>query len=410
MLPYRPSPQENTVKKPQIEVARRIDRLPPYLFGEINAAKIAKRRAGVDVIDLGMGNPTDPTPEPIVEKLREAVLDPRNHRYTVSIGVPNLRREVTKLYKRMWGVKLDPEKEVIACIGSKEGFSHLCLSLLGSGDTCVVPSPAFPIHVHSAAMTGANVIRIPLAPNSKLLEKLVDVAKHITPKPKLAILNYPHNPTTRTVDLDFLREVVRIARRHGIMLIHDFAYGLTTFGGYKAPSILQVRGGKDVAVEFFTMSKAWNMAGWRVGFAVGNRQMLRALAQVKGYYDYGIFQAVQIAAIIGLRTCDDFVAEQAKVYQERRDVLCRQLGRIGWRVRRPKASMFVWVPIPKAHRRMGSMAVALRLLEEANVAVAPGIGFGDEGEGYLRIALVENAQRLTQAVRQIGRAVRNWHV
>ena len=396
------------MKKPGITVARRLDRLPPYLFGQINTAKIAKRRAGTDVIDLGMGNPTDPTPTAVVEKLREAVLDPRNHRYSVSVGVPNLRREAAKLYARRWGVKLDPEKEVVACVGSKEGFSHLCLALLGSGDTAVVPSPAFPIHVHSAAMTGANVIRIPLAPNSRLLEKLADVARHITPRPKLAILNYPHNPTTRTVEVDFFREVVRIARRYDIMLIHDFAYGLTTFGTYQAPSLLKVRRAKDIAVEFFTMSKAWNMAGWRIGFAVGNREMLKALARVKGYYDYGIFQPIQIAAIIAMRHCDDFVSEQARRYQHRRDHLCRQLGRIGWRVRRPRASMFVWVPIPKQFRKMGSMAVALRLLEEANVAVAPGIGFGDEGEGYLRIALVENEQRLTQAVRQIARAVRNW--
>ncbi|HUV38498.1 MAG TPA: aminotransferase class I/II-fold pyridoxal phosphate-dependent enzyme, partial [Planctomycetota bacterium] len=344
--------------RPEVVPARRMDRLPPYLFGQINAAKTVKRRAGVDVIDLGMGNPTDPTPEPIVEKLREAVLDPRNHRYSVSIGVPNLRLEVARLYKRHWNVRLDPDKEVVACIGSKEGFSHLCLALLGSGDTCLVPTPAFPIHVHSAAMTGANVIRVPLAPNSRFLSKMDDLARHITPKPKLAVLNYPHNPTTRTVDLDFFRDVVRIARRHNILLIHDLAYGLTTFDGYKAPSILQVRGAKDLAVEFFTMSKGWNMAGWRVGFAVGNRQMLGALATVKGYYDYGMFQAVQIAAIIGMRTCDAFVAEQAKVYEARRDVLCRQLGRIGWRVRRPKASMFVWVPIPRPFRKMGSMKVA----------------------------------------------------
>jgi len=396
------------MSKTEIIPAGRLARLPEYLFGRINALKLTKRRQGADVIDLGMGNPTDATPAPVVEKLREAVLDARNHRYSVSIGVANLRREAARLYKRHWNVKLDPEKEIIACIGSKEGFSHLCLALLGSGDTAVVPTPAFPIHVHSAAMTGANVIRIPLAPNSRLLGKLADVARHITPKPKLAILNYPHNPTTRTVSPDFLKEVVRIARRYGIMLIHDFAYGLTTFGKYKAPSMLQVRGAKDLAVEFFTLSKAWNMAGWRIGFALGNRQMLAALAKVKGYYDYGIFQPIQIAAIIAMRHGDAFAREQAHRYRTRRDILCRQLTRIGWRVRRPKASMFVWVPIPKPLRRMGSMEVAMRLLEEANVAVAPGIGFGDEGEGYLRIALVENEQRLTQAVRQIGRAVRNW--
>ena len=396
------------MKKPEITVARRLDRLPPYLFGEINALKLRMRRENRDVIDLGMGNPTDPTPAPIVEKLREAVLDARNHRYSVSIGVSNLRREAAKLYRRKWGVKLDPEHEVIACIGSKEGFSHLCLGLLGSGDTALVPSPAFPIHVHSAAMTGANVIRIPLAPNSKFLSKMTDVARHITPRPKVAVLNYPHNPTTRTVELDFFKEVVKIARRYNIMLIQDFAYGLTTFGKYKAPSILQVRGARDIAVELFTLSKGWNMAGWRVGFAVGNRHMLRALAKVKGYYDYGIFQAIQIASIIAMRHCDDFVDAQAKVYQRRGDVLCRGLNRIGWKVRRPRATMFVWAPIPAKFRKMGSMKVAMRLLEEAHVAVAPGIGFGDEGDGYLRIALVENEHRLTQAIRQINRATRRW--
>jgi alanine-synthesizing transaminase len=257
-------------------------------------------------------------------------------------------------------------------------------------------------------MTGANVICVPLAPESLLLSRMADVARNLMPRPKLAILNYPHNPTTRTVELDFFKEAVRIARRHDMMLIHDFAYGLTTFGGYKAPSILQVRGAKDLAVEFITLSKGWNMAGWRIGFAVGNRQMLSALARVKGYYDYGIFQPIQIAAIIAMRHCDEYVSRQAQIYQGRRDVLCQQLARIGWRVKRPKASMFVWVPIPKQLRKEGSMSLALRLLEEANVAVAPGIGFGEGGEGHFRIALVENEQRLTQAVRQIGRAVRNW--
>ncbi len=391
-----------------IQVARRIERLPAYLFGQINHAKTAKRRAGADIIDLGMGNPTDPTPQPVVEKLREAVLDPRNHRYSVSIGVPNLRLEAAKLYQRYWGVKLDPEKEIVACLGSKEGFSHMCLALLGSGDTAIAPAPAFPIHVHSAAMTGANVIRIPIAPDSLYLSKLAEIAKQMTPCPKVAILNYPHNPTTRTVELDFFKEVVRIARRYNIMLLQDLAYGVTVFDDYKAPSILQVRGAKDIAVEFFTLSKGWNMAGWRIGFAAGNKQMLAALSRVKGYYDYGIFQAVQIAAIIAMRTCDDHVAKQAKIYELRRDLLCQQLTRIGWPVKRPKASMFCWVPVPRKFRKMGSMNVALKLLEEANVAVAPGAGFGEEGEGFLRVALVENEQRLAQAVRQWGRATRSW--
>jgi alanine-synthesizing transaminase len=396
------------MNKPEIHVAGRIHRLPPYLFAQINNAKVAKRHAGVDIIDLGMGNPTDPTPDVVVEKLREAALDPRNHRYSVSIGIPNLRLECAKLYRRYWDVNLDPEKEVVTCIGSKEGLSHLCLGLLGSGDTALAPTPAYPIHVHSVAMTGANVMRIPIAPDSLYLSKMADIARQLSPRPKLAILNYPHNPTTRTVELDFFKEVVRIARRYNIMLIQDLAYGVTTFGNYKAPSIMQVRGAKDIAVEFFTLSKGWNMAGWRVGFAVGNRQMLHALARVKGYYDYGIFQPIQIAAIIAMRACDADVAKQSAIYQRRRDMLCTQLTRIGWPVKRPKATMFVWAPIPAKFRKMGSMNVALRLLEEANVAVSPGVGFGPEGEGYLRIALVENEQRLAQAVRQMGRATRNW--
>ncbi len=388
-------------------ISERLNRLPPYMFGRLNAQKLAMRRKGIDVIDLGMGNPPDPTPEVVVEKLREAVLEPRTHRYSVSAGLDNLRLEVAKLYRRYWNVKLDPETEVVACIGSKEGFSHACIALLDPGDTVLVPSPAFPIHIYGPALAGANVLRIPLASESRFLTQLDDVARHLYPQPKLLVLNYPHNPTTRTASPEFFKETVNIARRTGLMVIHDFAYGLTTFDGYRAPSFLQTRGAKSIGIEFFTLSKGWNMAGWRIGFAVGNRHMIAALAQVKGYYDYGIFAPVQIASIVAMRHCDELVLQQAQRYQERRDVLHRGLRRIGWKPRKPKATMFAWVRIPEQYRKMGSMDFAMHLLEKAHVAVAPGAGFGQEGEGYLRMALVENEHRLNQAVRQIDRALRS---
>ena len=387
-------------------ISERLKRLPPYMFGRLNAQKLAMRRQGIDVIDLGMGNPPDPTPDLVVEKLREAVLDPRNHRYSVSIGLDNLRRELARLYRRHWDVQLDQNTEIVACIGSKEGFSHACIALLDPGDTVLVPTPAFPIHIYGPALAGANVLRMPMGSDAKFLAQLDEVARHLYPRPKVLILNYPHNPTTRTVSPDFFKEIVAIARRTGLMVIHDFAYGVTTFDGYKAPSFMQTRGAKSVGIEFFTLSKGWNMAGWRIGFAVGNRDMIAALAQVKGYYDYGIFAPVQIASIVAMRHCDQIVAEQALHYQARRDCLIRGLRRIGWKPKKPKATMFAWVRIPEQFRKMGSMEFAMQLLEKAHVAVAPGAGFGQEGEGYLRMALVENEQRLNQAVRQIDRALR----
>ena len=387
-------------------ISERLNRLPPYMFGRLNAQKLAMRRRGIDVIDLGMGNPPDPTPELVVEKLREAVLDPRNHRYSVSAGLDNLRLELARLYRRYWGVKLDPDSEIVACIGSKEGFSHACIALLDPGDTVLVPTPAFPIHIYGPALAGANVLRLPMGTETAFLRQLDDVSRHLYPRPKVLILNYPHNPTARVISEDFFKEVVAIARRTGLMVIHDFAYGVTTFDGYKAPSFMQARGAKSVGIEFFTLSKGWNMAGWRIGFAVGNREMIAALTQVKGYYDYGIFAPVQIAAIMAMRHCDDEVAKQAMRYQRRRDCLMRGLRRIGWKPKKPKATMFAWVRIPERYRKMGSMDFAMLLLEKAQVATAPGAGFGIEGEGYLRMALVENEQRLNQAVRQIDRALR----
>lgn len=391
------------MSKLKIEVADRIKRLPPYMFGKLNQMKYDKRKEGIDIIDLGMGNPSDPSPEFVVDKLCEAVRDPRNQRYSVSRGLFNLRREVARVYKRRWDVDLDPETEVIAVIGSKEGFSHMCLALMGPGDTAVVPSPSFPIHNYAVALAGANCISIPLSTDDSFLEKLSAVVEDLYPKPKLLILNFPHNPTGAVVELDFFEKVADYTRAQNIMVIHDFAYGYTVFDGYKAPSFLQVSGAKDMAVEFMTMSKPFNMAGWRIGFCAGNAAMIDALARIKGYYDYGIFQAVQIASILALRNGDEFAEKQAAVYQRRRDVLCEALGRVGWHVEKPKAGMFVWAPIPEEFAGMDSMEFCLELIEEAEVAVAPGKGFGELGDGFVRFALVENEQRLKQAARQIGR-------
>ncbi len=392
----------------KIHAADRIYRLPPYLFGQLNQMKDEKRRDGIDIIDLGMGNPSDPSPDFVVEKLCESVRDSRNQRYSVSRGVYNLRREVARQYKRKWDVELDPEKEVIAVIGSKEGFSHMCLALLGPGDTVVVPNPYFPIHVYGVVLAGGNCISIPLSTDETFLRRLSDVVENLYPKPKLLILNFPHNPTGAVVDLTFFREIIRYARANGLMVIQDFAYGHTTFDGYQAPSIFQVEGAKDLAVEFTTMSKPFNMAGWRIGYCVGNPEMIDALGKIKGYYDYGIFQAVQIASIVALRDGDDFIREQAAAYQKRRDVLCDALDRIGWHVEKPKAGMFVWAAIPEELAGMGSIDFCLKLMEDAEVAVAPGKGFGDLGEGHVRFAIVENEHRLKQAVRQIGRTFRKW--
>ncbi|MCX5635688.1 MAG: aminotransferase class I/II-fold pyridoxal phosphate-dependent enzyme, partial [Planctomycetota bacterium] len=321
----------------EIQPAERIKRLPPYLFARLNALKLTKRRQGVDIIDLGMGNPSDPTPKIVIEKLCEAAADPRNQRYSASRGIPGLRIEVAKKYERKWNVSLNPDTEVLACIGSKEGFSHMCLAMLGHGDTAIVPDPAFPIHSYGVMLAGANVITVPLGNDEKFIKTIADVCEHLYPKPKLLILNYPHNPTAMTVDEGFFEPVVDLAKRFGIAVIHDFAYGETCFDGYKAPSFLSVKGANDVGVEFTTMSKPYNMDGFRVGFLAGNRKMVEYLATIKGYYDYGIFQAVQIASIIAMRHCEKDMIAQNLRYQSRRDVLCRGLTRIGWEVEKPRA-------------------------------------------------------------------------
>jgi alanine-synthesizing transaminase len=388
----------------EIRPARRLEMLPPYVFGQLNDLRARRRQQGEDVIDLGMGNPTDPAPDPIVEKLIQAVRDPRNHRYSHAKGLANLRAEVARFYQRRFGVQLDSDAEIISTIGSKEGFSHLVLALMDVGDVALVPTPAFPIHMYSVGLAGATAVGVAMSSPEQLLRDLTDLARKVHPKPKVLVLNFPHNPTAATVEIDFMEDVADFAAREGIFVIHDFAYGLTCFDGYQAPSFLQTREGRRVGVEFITLSKAYNMAGWRVGFCAGNRHAVAALARVKGYFDYGLFQPVQIASIIALRHCDRQADEQAQRYQRRRDALCSGLTRIGWDVTRPRATMFVWAKVPEPLARMGSVKLAFAMMEEANVAVAPGAAFGSGGEGFLRMALVENEKRLRQAVRQIGKA------
>jgi alanine-synthesizing transaminase len=391
----------------KIEPAQRIKRLPPYLFGQLNALKLAKRQANADIIDLGMGNPADGAPQIVIDKLCEAAREPRNHRYSASKGIKNLRGEIAKKYERLWNVRLDPETEVLACIGSKEGFSHMCLAMMGPGDTAVVPDPAFPIHNYSVALAGGNVVTVPLGNDEKFINTIATVIEHLYPKPKLLILNYPHNPTAMTVDENFFEPIVDLAKRFGVAVIHDFAYGETCFNGYKAPSFLSVKGAKDIGVEFITMSKPYNMAGFRIGFVAGNKNMIEHLATIKGYYDYGIFQALQIAGIIALRHCNEDIIIQNEKYRSRRDVVCDGLANIGWDVEKPRATMFVWAKVPEEHLKgKGTIDYAMDLMEYAEVAIAPGRAFGENGEGYMRIALVENEQRLRQAVRNISRFVR----
>jgi alanine-synthesizing transaminase len=389
-----------------IDVSTRIRRLPPYLFARLNALKAQKRRAGADVIDLGMGNPIDPSPEFVLEKLAEASRDARNHRYSVSVGLYNLRREVALKYKRRYGVELDPDREVVATIGSKEGFSHLMLALLSAGDTVIVGDPAYPIHMYAVTLAGGSVLSVPLGNDDAFLARIEHNLQNLQPRPKLVIFNYPHNPSAITIEPEFWVKAVALAKKYGVLLISDFAYGETCFGGYKAPSFLEAAGSKDVGVEFSTMSKPYNMAGWRVGFCCGNQEMVRALSTIKGYYDYGHFAPIQIASIMALRHGDEFVAEQCEIYEKRRDLLVKGLRKIGWDVETPRASMFVWAKVAAGHLAgQGTLDFCFRLLEDADVAIAPGAGFGPYGEGYVRIALVENEQRIKQALRQMDAAL-----
>lgn len=403
-------PKNNGTSPPdepfKISLADRMSRLPQYLFARINTVLYQKRRAGEDVIDLGMGNPSEPPHESVIEKLIEAARNPVNHGYSQSIGILNLRREVASKYHRKHGVRLDPEKEIVVCLGSKEGFSHMCLALMGPGDTAIVPAPYFPAHVYAVALASGNCITLEVADSEKFLSNIAYTCQHLHPRPKLLIVNYPHNPSGVTIEPEFFVDVVKLAKRYGFMVISDSAYADVAFDGYQPPSFLAAPGAKDVGVEFTTMSKGYNMAGWRVGFASGNAEMVKALATIKAYYDYGMFQAIQIAAIMALRNTEAAVESQAKLYQKRRDVLVDGLRRIGWTITPPRAGMFVWAKIPDQYlKTMDTMQFAMKLLEEGAVAVSPGVGFGPAGEGYLRMALVENENRLRQAVRQIGRCL-----
>jgi alanine-synthesizing transaminase len=390
----------------EIRFAPRVYRLPPYLFARINGLLYQKRRAGNDVIDLGMGNPSDPPQDIVIRKLAEAAADPNNHGYSKSNGILNLRREVASKYFKRYGVRLDPESEVMVCLGSKEGFSHMCLALMGSGDTAIVPAPYFPVHTYAIALAAGNVLSLEVADSEEFLSNIAYTCEHLFPVPKLLVINYPHNPSTVTVEPEFFVEVVKLARRYGFMVISDFAYADVAFDGYRPPSFLAAPGARDVGVEFTTMSKGYNMAGWRVGFCCGNAEMIRGLGIIKGYYDYGMFQAIQVAAIVALRHTEAAVEAQSALYQGRRDVLVDGLRRLGWEMNKPKAGMFVWAKVPEPWASsMSTMDFAMMLLEKGDVAVSPGSGFGESGEGFLRLALVENENRLRQAVRQIGRCL-----
>ncbi|MYK16623.1 aminotransferase class I/II-fold pyridoxal phosphate-dependent enzyme [Candidatus Poribacteria bacterium] len=385
--------------------SKRLNRLPPYMLGKLKQLTHERRQLGIDIIDLGMGNPNQATPQPIIDKLTEAAQELRNHRYSASRGIFNLRREVSWHYERRFGVHINPHEEAISVIGTKEGLGHLALALIDEGDLAMVPNPTFPIHMYSVVLAGGSVVSIPLTEENAFIPSLTEITRDIWPRPKVLILSFPHNPTGAVVDLGFFEEIVAFAKRQEIVVIHDLAYADIVFDGYKAPSFLQAKGAKDVGIEFFSLSKSYNMAGWRCGFAVGNREIIEALARIKGYYDYGIFAPIQVAGIMALRTPADTVMENAAVYQKRRDVLVEGLNRIGWKVPKPQASMFVWAPLPEAWRHLSSMDFATKLLNEAEVCVSPGSGFGHNGEGYIRIALVENEDRIRQAVRQIRRAL-----
>jgi alanine-synthesizing transaminase len=386
---------------PESDQFYRIQKLPPYVFAVINEMKARARAAQMDVIDLGMGNPDGSTPKAIVRKLVEAARNPRNHRYSMSRGIPKLREEIVKRYQQNYGVELDAEREAIVTIGAKDALAHLLFAALAPGDTVVSPNPAYPIHQYGVIMAEGNACIVPMPDAATFLNRLEDIYRTNSVKPKMILISFPHNPTTTCVDLDFFREIIRLAAHHGTLVVHDFAYADICFDGYQAPSILQVEGAKEVAVEIFSLSKSYNMAGWRVGFCLGNPKMVAALGRIKSYLDYGVFQPIQIASIIALRECEDDTKKICAMYQKRRDVLVQGLNRAGWPVEAPRGSMFLWAPVPEQHRAGGSLEFAKLLMEKALVAVSPGIGFGPLGEGHVRFALVENEQRIRQATRSI---------
>ena len=384
---------------------RRINALPPYVLGIIDAVKMQARRAGDDIVGLDFGNPDIPSPAMAVDKLAEAAHNPRNHRYSSTRGIPKLRAAIADHYRRRFDVELDPDTQVCTTIGAKEGFSHLMWTLLGPGDAALVPSPSYPIHIWGPILAGADVRHVRLGPDQDFFANLVAGWEECWPRPRVIVLSFPHNPTTTCVDVDFMARMVAFARERDVVLVHDFAYSDTAFDGYRPPSILQVPGATDVAVELYTLTKSFSMAGWRVGFLLGNAEVVGALAKLKSYLDYGTFQPIQIASTVVLNEAVDYPAEVNEIYRGRRDTLIDGLSRLGWEIERPKGTMFVWAPIPTPYEELGSLEFAKLLVHEAKVAVAPGVGFGPGGEGFVRFALVENEQRISQAVRGIRRAL-----
>lgn len=406
LLPFCPSYREVVVVEPVSEF-RRIQRLPPYVFNIVNELKAAARARGEDIIDFGMGNPDQPTPRHIVDKLVEVAQRNDTHRYSVSRGIPRLRRAICNWYSDRYQVELDPDTQAIVSIGSKEGLAHLALATMGAGDTVLVPNPAYPIHPYGFIIAGADVRHVPLIPGVDFFEELRRAIQDSWPKPKMLVLNFPGNPTTQCVELDFFEQVIEIAREHGIWVVHDLAYADIVFDGYVAPSILQVPGAEEIAVEFFSLSKSYNMPGWRIGFMCGNAILVAALARIKSYLDYGTFTPIQVAAIAALEGPKDCVREICRQYEVRRNVLCDGLKTAGWEIERPKATMFVWAPIPEPYREKGSLEFCKRLLSDAKVAVSPGIGFGEHGDDHVRFGLIENPHRTRQAVRGIRDMFRN---
>ncbi len=379
----------------------RIKRLPPYVFNITGELKMAARRRGEDIIDMSMGNPDQPTPQHITDKLVEATLRENTHGYSISKGIPRLRKAICDWYKRRYDVEFDPESEAIVTIGSKEGLAHLMLATLDRGDTVLVPNPSYPIHIYGAIIAGADIRSVRMTPDVDFFDELQRAIKECTPKPKMMILGFPSNPTARCVELEFFERVVALAKQHDILVVHDLAYADIVFDGWQAPSIMQVPGARDIAVEFFTMSKSYNMAGWRVGYMVGNKELVSALARIKSYHDYGTFTPIQVASIIALDGDQSCVEEIRATYQNRRDVLAKGLHEAGWMVEVPKASMYIWAKIPEAYAAMGSLEFAKKLLAEARVAVSPGVGFGEYGDDHVRFALIENEERTRQAIRGI---------
>ena len=384
----------------------RIQRLPPYVFNITSELKMAARRRGEDIIDFGMGNPDGPTPRHIVDKLVETVQRPDTHGYSVSRGIPRLRRAICQWYRRRWDIEFDPETEVIVTIGSKEGIAHLALATLGRGDTVLVPNPSYPIHIYGPVIAGADIRQVQLTPDVDFFAELEHTIKMSFPKPKMLIINFPANPTAQCVELPFFEKIVALSREYGIYVVHDLAYAAICFDGWKAPSIMQVSGAREVAVEFFSMSKSYNMAGWRIGFMVGNKDLVYALSRIKGYHDYGTFTPIQVASIAALEGPQDCVADIVMKYQKRRDVLVKGLHEAGWRVENPKASMYVWGRIPEPYRKLGSLEFTKKLLAQAKVSVSPGVGFGEFGDGHVRFAMIENEPRTRQAIRGIKQMFR----